>query len=57
MTLIEEFNDVFPDDLHTWLPPERDIRHLFDLASEASMPNEQAYHMNPMEFEELMRLV
>ena len=55
--MIEEFSDVFPEDLLNKLPPTRDIRHAIDLVPELSLPNLPHYRMNPTEHAKLKRQV
>lgn len=53
LPIIEEFADVFPDDLPPGLPPLRDIQHQIDLVPDASLPN----RISPNEHEELRKQV
>ncbi|XP_048229069.1 uncharacterized protein LOC125369842 [Ricinus communis] len=51
--LLEEYKDVFPDDIPKGLPPLRGIEHAIDLILGASLPNKAAYKCNPEESKEL----
>ncbi|XP_057520819.1 uncharacterized protein LOC130801075 [Amaranthus tricolor] len=55
--LIEQYRDVFPEDLPLGLPTLRGIEHQIDLVPGASLPNKPAYKTNPMETKELQRQV
>ncbi|KAI3498749.1 hypothetical protein L1887_34530 [Cichorium endivia] len=55
--LLDEFHDVFPDEIPTGLPLMRDIQHCIDFLPGASIPNKPAYRMNPKEYAELHRQV
>ncbi|GKA11902.1 putative reverse transcriptase domain-containing protein [Tanacetum coccineum] len=47
--LLEEFFDVFPDELHDGLPPLRDIEHHIDLELCSQLPNRPHYRRSPGE--------
>ncbi|XP_074292279.1 uncharacterized protein LOC141619159 [Silene latifolia] len=55
--LLEEFRDVFPDELPDGLPPLRGIEHQIDLIPGAALPNKPAYRCYPEEAKELQRQV
>ena len=55
--LLEEFKDVFPEELPLGLPPIRGIEHQIDLVPGASLPNRPAYRCNPEEAKEIKRQV
>ena len=53
--LLEEFKDVFPQDIPSGLPPIRGIEHQIDFLPHASLPNRLAYKTNPLEAKDLLR--
>jgi len=55
--LLEEFKDVFPNELPRGLPPICGIEHQIDLVPGASLPNRPAYRCNPEEAKEIQRQV
>ncbi|XP_073267795.1 uncharacterized protein [Populus alba] len=57
VSLMQEFDDVFPEDIPNGLPPLRGIEHQIDLVPGASIPNRPAYRSNPEETKELQRQV
>uniref|UniRef100_A0A6M2EPL8 Reverse transcriptase domain-containing protein n=1 Tax=Populus davidiana TaxID=266767 RepID=A0A6M2EPL8_9ROSI len=57
VSLMQEFDDVFPEDIANGLPPLRGIEHQIDFVPGASIPNRPAYRSNPEETKELQRQV
>nr|GEY73860.1 putative reverse transcriptase domain-containing protein [Tanacetum cinerariifolium] len=55
--LIEEFFDVFLDELPDALPPLCNIHHHIDLEPSSQLPNKRHYRLCPGEHEELRRQV
>nr|GEY57894.1 putative reverse transcriptase domain-containing protein [Tanacetum cinerariifolium] len=53
--LLEEFSDVFPDELSDALPHLCDIQHHIDLEPGSQLPNTSHDRMSPGEHEELRR--
>ncbi len=51
--MLDEFDDVFPNDMPSGLPPLRGIEHQIDFVLGASIPNRAAYRANPQETKEL----
>ena len=57
-SLLQEFQDVFPDELPPRLPPLRGIEHRIDLIPPgAPLPNKAPYRVNPEETKEIQRQV
>src|SRR3954463_8290873 len=57
MAVLQEFQDVFPEELPHGLPPLRGIEHRIDLIPGAPLPNRVAYHTNPEETKEIERQI
>nr|GEX86777.1 putative reverse transcriptase domain, zinc finger, CCHC-type, aspartic peptidase domain protein [Tanacetum cinerariifolium] len=51
--LLNEFKDVFPEEIPAGLPVIREIQNCIDFFPGASIPNKPTYRMNPKEFAEL----
>jgi len=51
--LLQEFEDVFPDELPPGLPPLCGIERGIDLIPGASLPNKPPYRVNPKETKEI----
>ena len=54
---LQEYEDVFPDEVPPGLPPKRGIEHQIDPVSGASLPNRAAYRINPEETKEIQQQV
>jgi hypothetical protein len=57
LDLLQDFKDVFPDEIPAGLPPLHGIEHQIDLVLGASLPNRPAYRTNPEEAKEIQRQV
>ena len=57
MSLLQEIDDVFPDELPPGLPPLRGIEHRIDLIPGAPLPNRAPYRTNPEETKEIERQI
>ena len=56
-TALQDYNDVFPEEVPAGLPPLRGIEHQIDLILGASLPNRPPYRTNPEETKEIQRQV
>jgi hypothetical protein len=45
--VLQEYEDVFPEEVPPGLPPKRGIEHQIDLVPGASLPNRAPYRTNP----------
>ncbi|KAL1535253.1 hypothetical protein AAHA92_31333 [Salvia divinorum] len=52
---LREFDDVFPEDESSGLPPLRGIEHQIDFEPGAVLPNRPTYRANPEETKEIQR--
>jgi hypothetical protein len=57
VSLLQDYEDVFPEDVPQGLPPILGIEHQIDFVPGASIPNRPAYRTNPEETKELQRQV
>jgi hypothetical protein len=57
VSLLQEFEDVLPEEVPHGLPPIQGIEHQIDFIPCASIPNQPAYRSNPEETKELQRQV
>ena len=57
MSILQEFDDVFPQELPPGLPPLRGIEHRIDLIPGAPLPNRAAYRTNPEETKEIEKQI
>ncbi|XP_048228312.1 uncharacterized protein LOC125369576 [Ricinus communis] len=57
VSVLQEYDDVFPEELPSGLPPLRGIEHQIDFVPGSSIPNRPAYRVNPEETKELQRQV
>ena len=56
-SLLQEFAEIFPEELPHGLPPLRGIEHQIDLLPGSSIPNRPAYRTSPEEAKEIQRQV
>jgi hypothetical protein len=57
LSLLQEFEDIFPEELPKELPPIWGIEHQIDLIPGTPLSNKPAYRTNPEETKELQRQV
>jgi hypothetical protein len=55
--VLQEYEDVFSDEVPLRLPPKRGIKHQIDLVPGASLPNRAAYRTNSEETKEIKQQV
>ena len=55
--LLQDFEDVFPDEVPSGLPPIRGIEHQIDLMPGVSLPNRPPHRKNLEETKEIERKV
>jgi hypothetical protein len=55
--VLQEFSDVFLEEVPAGLPPLRGIEHQIDLIPGASLPSRAPYHTNPDETKEIQKQV
>ena len=56
-SLLQAYDDVFPEEVPPGLPPLRGIEHQIDFMPGASLPNRPPYRTNPTETKEIQRQV
>ena len=57
ISLLQEFEDVFPEEIPKGLPPIRGIEHKIDFVPSATILNRPTYRSNPEETKELQKQV
>jgi hypothetical protein len=55
--LLQEYEDVFPEEIPPGLPPKRAIEHQIDLVLGVPLPNRPPYRTNPEETKEIQMQV
>ena len=53
LSLLQEFEDIFPEDILSGFPPLRGIEHQIDFLPATVIPNRLAYLTNPTEIRNL----
>jgi hypothetical protein len=56
-TVLQEFDDVFPEEVPAGLPPLHGIEHQIDLIPRATLPNRALHRLNPDETKEIQKQV
>jgi hypothetical protein len=56
-SFLQDFGDVFPEEVPARLPPLRGIEHQIDFIPSATLPNHAPYHTNPKETKEIQKHV
>lgn len=56
-SLLQEFAEIFPEDVPQGLPPLRGIEHQIDFIPGSSLPNRPAYRTSPEEAKEIQKQV
>ena len=56
-SVLQDFGDVFPEDVPAGLPPLHGIEHQVDLIPGATLPNRAPYMTNPEETKEIQKQV
>jgi hypothetical protein len=56
-SVLQNFGDVFPEEVATGLPPLRSIEHQIDFIAGATLPNRAPYRTNPEETKEIQKQV
>ena len=54
-SLLQDFDDVFPEEIPIGLPPIKGIQHQIEFVLGAPIPNRPAYQSNPEKTKELQR--
>ena len=57
LVVLQKFEDVFPEEVPSRLPPITGIEHQIDFIPGAVIPNRPTYRSNPKETKELQRQV
>ena len=57
VSLLQEFADLFSEEIQYGLPPLRGIEHQIDFIPGSSIPNRPVYRANPEETKEIQRQV